>query len=747
MIFAWQSAGNRFESSWQSKFNFLQGKHDENGKTAKRQNGKTALIAFILAMTSAQGSPLVEAGFSPSLTWDGTNAIAEVSWPTVAGKRYHFQRSTSLGTWVTLGEIYGNGSTASVRVQETPPGSPGGGGNGGDPPPVIPLSFVISAFQENQRELLSMPGGRQVLLEPGTINVPVPQFLSVSVPGEPESPPTPVVALRADRPWNEVYALDPALAEAALTPEEAALRDLFVAAIVFNHNGGGVPAPLGISPGGAAGNDGVFYRLGVEEPDTDGDQLADWREILLGLDPWQFDTDGDGVGDGDEDALGSDPDDLANRPSPDPETPEGRNFFEEYQYGTVVLTGNASLLFMSESHETGSRVLPLQSGPSFKVRAFRRNRHYTFSLSLVSVSVPNQTATLALTPYVPSSWKWWVQIGPNGDATTGPADPNSSGPASTYATASLVPVSFRGSSPCNGFDDTIVPHWQSVPALAGSTGNNTREVIFSAPPDVIGQFEFEIDEAPNASVAPGLLEGSERTLTVTGLDAGETTLRARLTLPDTPTTDHRLKIDVLPRRDVTLTVWTLSNLARGTITLEGEEIITWSPQLDPSPVPNGVSIETVINEIWGVAANVHTTLSVDSGEAWYDRIEPTNGMLDVSEFVFTNVDPRNDRDLRSSRDFDIYIIKQLGPDDGDELLGRVHIPTLREAYVTMENSHGTRLPHELVRKVIAHEYGHLLGRVGHRPETDTEAFMLRETDIDVGPGCEIRREDWLLVHP
>jgi len=272
---------------------------------------------------------LPDAGFSPAVTWDDGDAVASLTWPSIRGKRYHVQRSTGLDTWNTLAGIYAFGTTTTLRVQESPP-APGAG----DPPVVFPRSFVITVF-DNGRELLNIPGGRSVLFEENRIGGEIPGVLAASVPGGAGEPPTPVVALSVSRAWDEALALDPQLTEASLDAADAALKDLFLAALAIHQLGGGGGSGDVFGAAGAGGP-GVFYRIGVEEPDTDRDGLPDWREFAEITDPWNPDTDGEGVSDGDEDHYGSDPNNPDDSPQPNPESPASKDFYNQYQYGPIV---------------------------------------------------------------------------------------------------------------------------------------------------------------------------------------------------------------------------------------------------------------------------------------------------------------------------------------------------------------------------------------------------------------------------
>lgn len=67
--------------------------------------------------------------------------------------------------------------------------------------------------------------------------------------------------------------------------------------------------------------DKLFYRIIIEDADSDGDGLSDWEEGILGTDPFSPDTDRDGIADGVEIANGSDP--LANTLHLDPDGSHG----------------------------------------------------------------------------------------------------------------------------------------------------------------------------------------------------------------------------------------------------------------------------------------------------------------------------------------------------------------------------------------------------------------------------------------
>lgn len=90
----------------------------------------------------------------------------------------------------------------------------------------------------------------------------------------------------------------------------------------------------------------VEYGTGIDDRDTDGDDLIDGVEVYeTGTDPTNPDTDGDGVTDGEEHAAGSDPTDPEDTPDVWDRLASGAAV--PYILGGIVATAGLAVLAVS----------------------------------------------------------------------------------------------------------------------------------------------------------------------------------------------------------------------------------------------------------------------------------------------------------------------------------------------------------------------------------------------------------------
>lgn len=176
---------------------------------------------------------------------------------------------------------------------------------------------------------------------------------------------------------------------------------------------------------------------------------------------------------------------------------------------------------------------------------------------------------------------------------------------------------------------------------------------------------------------------------------------------------------------------------------------TWETNLDPTPTPSAAAIETKLNETWGRAANVYFSVVKKSGRANYDLV-PFDGMLAVTEesqVVLSAENPGEKyEDLGALADFNLYFVNQLRnpPQKPDEEIGGYSKEEFDRCYARVEDHQGSRDATDYTLHVVAHEIGHLLGRVDHSPEFDIKALMWAWA---IHKGCEVRHADWSLANP
>jgi hypothetical protein len=89
-------------------------------------------------------------------------------------------------------------------------------------------------------------------------------------------------------------------------------------------------------------------------------------------------------------------------------------------------------------------------------------------------------------------------------------------------------VVFKEAAPCSGFDPTLSPPWLMVPEDGANAA--VAEITPAAAADWIA---FEVADTGRASVSPSAAASEEQTLTLSGVSAGETELRAKVSGTDT----------------------------------------------------------------------------------------------------------------------------------------------------------------------------------------------------------------------
>jgi hypothetical protein len=293
----------------------------------------------------------------------------------------------------------------------------------------------------------------------------------------------------------------------------------------------------------------------------------------------------------------------------------------------------------------------------------------------------------------------------------------------------LVPAEFVG-QPYNGFDDTVTPRWQSAPE-----NGDSRTVYFAtSAPDL---FEFKTANPGVASVTPAAPGDGRIPLEIRGGARGETELQVILKQNGQVATT--MMIDVLPRIEKTLTVWTITNTEPRKITVDNGTLTGWFPGLDPGDVPSAQQVETYLNDHWGRVANVHFTVQRKDGFSHYDRPlggTPPDGMLGNSESPFVQVDHRAESHNTTDDDKNLYFVKLM---KDPTTLGWTRKGA---AFIYVRTHAPSQLSSDDLLQTVAHEVGHAIGRGGHVDDEDKEALM----NATALGGKEIRRSDRQQIH-
>lgn len=210
-------------------------------------------------------------------------------------------------------------------------------------------------------------------------------------------------------------------------------------------------------------------------------------------------------------------------------------------------------------------------------------------------------------------------------------------------------------------------------------------------------------------------------------------------LKDTGQVALTMMIDVLPRVEKTLTLWSITNEEPRKLTFDDGTVTGWFHSLSPGQVPNAQQVKTYLNNHWGRVANVYFTVQLREGFSHYDRWLgeiPPDGMLGGSEGFHLQIDHRAESLNTTEDDKQLYFVRRI---KDNSTYGYTRKGS-RFIYVGTHNP-GRRSVEDLLR-TVAHEIGHAIGRGGHVDDEDTRALM---NQFDLG-GREIRRSDRQLIH-
>jgi hypothetical protein len=256
----------------------------------------------------------------------GANGLVSLVWQSRAGSVFTVESSTDAVNWVSVDSYYGLGQQMQLAVAQMPPAN-NNGGSVLPPPPSSTLSayFILSFFEQNQKTLVFWRDAGQAVMALVDLNfkdVSIPLFMAdiTDSAGQDYA----LSFTRANLAWNASFETDfagtahlsPSQAErlAILTNNYAAIHAAMAAAAAGgSYNGSAQGGP--VVGGGGGGGARAFYRIVVEEADSDGDGLPDSLEFLIGSNPFATDTDGDGYDDGWELTYGSDPWNPASTPA------------------------------------------------------------------------------------------------------------------------------------------------------------------------------------------------------------------------------------------------------------------------------------------------------------------------------------------------------------------------------------------------------------------------------------------------
>ncbi len=155
--------------------------------------------------------------------------------------------------------------------------------------------------------------------------------------------------------------------------------------------------------------------------------------------------------------------------------------------------------------------------------------------------------------------------------------------------------------------------------------------------------------------------------------------------------------------------------------------------LVPVDVPTAAALQAHLNAVWGLQANIFFTVTRTDAVRNYD-LNRNGNLSDPPDFgTFDEVDAMSAGVANTGVNYNIYFVRTYSHPVA-------YTETTRdEAYVG-----DGKLPTATALFVVAHEMGHLLGRIGH---DNTSALNLM-FDVDQGTNpCEVRRADWRAVNP
>lgn len=152
----------------------------------------------------------------------------------------------------------------------------------------------------------------------------------------------------------------------------------------------------------------------------------------------------------------------------------------------------------------------------------------------------------------------------------------------------------------------------------------------------------------------------------------------------------------------------------------------------PLDVPTAAAVQTHLNAVWGLQANVFFTVTRADVIRNYD-LNRDGDLSDPPDFSsFDEVDAMT-AGITSTANYNIYFVRSYShPVAYTEV-------TRDEAYIGDAKQATSTAVY-----VVAHEMGHLLGRIGH--DNSSNLNLMFGGDLGTNP-CEVRRADWRAVNP
>jgi hypothetical protein len=281
----------------------------------------------ILVSHSLIGNSQSAQPFDPDLHVNtASNGLVSLAWQSRAGSLFTVEASTDAQNWGNIDSYYGLGQELQLAVAQIPPAN-NNGGNVLPPPPsnIISAYFILSVFERNQKTLVFWRDAGQPVMALVDLN-----FKDVSAPllmtniTDSAGQEYALSFTRANLAWNASFETDYAgtahLTQpqadrlAILTNNYTAIHSAMEAVAAGGSYNHGTQAGA-VAGGAASAGTRAFYRIVVEEIDSDGDGLSDSFEFLIGINPFVTDTDGDGYDDELEVTYGSDPSNPASTPA------------------------------------------------------------------------------------------------------------------------------------------------------------------------------------------------------------------------------------------------------------------------------------------------------------------------------------------------------------------------------------------------------------------------------------------------
>ena len=272
-----------------------------------------------------------------------------------------------------------------------------------------------------------------------------------------------------------------------------------------------------------------------------------------------------------------------------------------------------------------------------------------------------------------------------------------------------IDVRFDADAPCSGFDDSVLPRTVMVPL----NGTNAALVTI-VPPAAASQVAL----SPPGLVSP-IRPGASQRIVLQGRSAGRQIVEARR---DDGRLLRGLVVDVWPRRDLTLSIHAVTDPTHG---------------IAPTGVPRADLVESVLNRLWGLQANIHFRVTRADLTVRYDA--NNDGTLDAgsrARYPSAEMGRIIGAAGSSSSAYQMFYVNRItdAASRGD-LGGRAEAG---DRYGFVASSYIEAQTAGRVPLVTAHEMGHMLGI--NYESTDRLDLM-----YGAPTGCRITARDWNCV--